>query len=358
MKIGLVIYGSLDTLSGGYLYDRRLVEHLRTQGDTVEVISLPWRNYAAHLADNLRFRLPSGLDLVIEDELNYPSLLGANRRPHPYPVLSLVHHLRSSEQRPAWQNSLYRLVERRYLQSVDGFIFNSRTTRGEVQALTAREEPHLVAYPPTDRFGAGLPQELIQARAAESAPLRILFLGNVVPRKGLHILFRALSGLGAHDWTLDVVGSLAADPAYAAAMQQEAQANRLLSTVRFHGPLDTDALQEKLPQAHVLAVPSSYEGFGIVYLEGMAFGLPAIGTTAGGASEIITDGVDGYLVPPDDAGTLAARLSALANDRPLLERMSVHALERYRRQPGWAETANGIRDFLLGVISGWAGKPL
>jgi len=53
MKLGLIIYGSLDTLSGGYLYDRKLVEYLRRCGDTVEVISLPWRNYARHLADNL-----------------------------------------------------------------------------------------------------------------------------------------------------------------------------------------------------------------------------------------------------------------------------------------------------------------
>src|SRR5687768_14879794 len=129
MNVGLIIYGSLDTRSGGYLYDRKLVEYLRAHDDTVEIISLPWRNYASHLMDNLSFRLPRGLDLVIEDELNHPSLIAANRRPHPYPVVSLVHHLRSSEARPAWQNNFYRWVEKRYLQSVDSFIFNSKTTQ-------------------------------------------------------------------------------------------------------------------------------------------------------------------------------------------------------------------------------------
>ena len=53
MKIGLIIYGSLSTVSGGYLVDRKLVEHLEASGDTVEIISLPWRNYALHLADNI-----------------------------------------------------------------------------------------------------------------------------------------------------------------------------------------------------------------------------------------------------------------------------------------------------------------
>jgi hypothetical protein len=112
MKIGFLIYGSLDTLSGGYLYDRKLVEYLRSQGDTVEIISLPWRNYAAHLTDNFRFSLPRGLDLLIQDELNHPSLLSANRKPHPYPAISLVHHLRCSELRPKWQNLFYRAIER------------------------------------------------------------------------------------------------------------------------------------------------------------------------------------------------------------------------------------------------------
>ena len=52
MRVGLIIYGSLEILSGGYLYDRKLVEALEAHGDEVEIIGLPWRNYARHLADN------------------------------------------------------------------------------------------------------------------------------------------------------------------------------------------------------------------------------------------------------------------------------------------------------------------
>jgi glycosyltransferase involved in cell wall biosynthesis len=95
-----------------------------------------------------------------------------------------------------------------------------------------------------------------------------------------------------------------------------------------------------------MVVPSSYEGFGIVYLEGMGFGLPAIGTTAGAASEVITHGEDGYLIEPDDDVTLARILDELANDRELLVRLSLNALNRYSSQPRWEETAKGIREFL------------
>jgi hypothetical protein len=72
MHIGLIIYGSLDTISGGYFYDRKLVEYLRSQGDVVEIISLPWRNYTSHLMDNFRFRLPQKLDILVQDELSHP----------------------------------------------------------------------------------------------------------------------------------------------------------------------------------------------------------------------------------------------------------------------------------------------
>ncbi len=83
--------------------------------------------------------------------------------------------------------------------------------------------------------------------------------------------------------------------------------NNLSSFVSLHGSLDKEPLIEKLKQAHVLVVPSSYEGYGIVYLEGMCFGLPAIGTTAGAAGEIIKDGQTGYLIEPNDLASLSAR---------------------------------------------------
>ena len=330
MKIGLIIYGSLDTVSGGYLYDRKLVKSLRKRGDQVEIISLPWRKYGAHLTDNFHFRLPRGFDLIIEDELNHPSLLKANGQKHLYPVVSLVHNLHSLEPRSAWQNDLYRVIERSYLNSVDGFIFNSNTTCDAVQALIGEQKPFIVANPPTDRFGSRLNENLIRTRANEANPLRLLFLGNVIPLKGLHVLLEALR-CPSFDFRLDIVGSLTVDPTYARKMQEKAKAYGLSSKVFFHGILDSEALIERLAYAQVMVMPSSYEGFGIAYLEGMGFGLPAIATTSGAAAEFITDGENGYLIPLENSSALADRLATLANDRELLARMSINALKRYQQ---------------------------
>jgi glycosyltransferase involved in cell wall biosynthesis len=360
MRIGFLIYGTLDILSGGYMYDRKLVEYLRAQGDSVEIISLPWRNYAAHLMDNFSFNLPTNLDILIQDELNHPSLIGANRGKHSYPIISLVHHLRCSELRPNWQNDLYRIVEKKYLQSVDGFIFNSQTTKGVVNGLRINGKPSIVAYPPTDRFGDAISEEEIISRA-QGEPLKILFLGNIIERKGLHILLEAIKSLN-FDLQLDIIGSLNSDPKYAKQMQDFVSVNDLQlhrtafgaaqvsSIVTFHSSLDNEPLKQKLQLAHVLIVPSSYEGFGIVYLEGMGFGLPAIGTTAGAASEIIEHGKTGYLIEPNETKTLAEYILQLASDRNLLTQLSINARNRYTQQPLWNETANQIRNFLQSMI--------
>ncbi len=354
MKIGLAIYGSLDTVSGGYLYDRKLVAYLRSRGDELSIISLPSGNYFSHLLDNLRFRLPHGLDVLIEDELVHASLLVANSARlsslsvSPYPVISLVHNLHSSEQRASWENSIYRRIETSHLRSVDGHIFNSAATRASVHALVGDKIPYIIASPGGDRLGT-LDLEKVMQRNSVGGPLRLLFLANVTPLKGLHVLLDALSRLPAGTCTLDVAGSLTVDASYAKRMQEQAAA--LSSPVTFHGILDGAPLIDLLARSQVLVLPSFYEGFGIAYLEGMAFGLPAIGTNAGAIPQMIANGENGYLISPGDASALAKLIEGLAADRQLLVRLSSNALNYFHSCATWEQSAEKIRSFLLEMVS-------
>jgi glycosyltransferase involved in cell wall biosynthesis len=357
MRAGLVIYGSLDTLSGGYLYDRMLVRYLQAYGDQVEIVSLPWRHYLAHLGDNFSAELYRRLrnlqvDVLLQDELNHPSLSRINRLLKGvanYPIISIVHHLRCSERRPAWQNRLYACVERRYLTSVEAFIFNSQTTRRSVIELAGQGKPALVAYPAGDRLSPMLSDEEMIARALEPGPLRIFFLGNLIPRKGLHSLLKALALLPLDTWRLAVAGSLEMDRAYSAAIMRQVQTAGLERQIQFLGPVQEVDLVKQFIRNQVIALPSSYEGFGIAYLEGMGFGLPAIASTQGAACEIITPGKNGYLVAPDDPDELAACLFQLIEDRELLARLSLDARRRFVAHPTWDQTMERIRNFLLEI---------
>jgi glycosyltransferase involved in cell wall biosynthesis len=356
MRLGLIIYGSLETVSGGYLYDRKLVEYLRAQGDQVEIVSLPWRNYTRHMGDNFSMALYRRLkalevDVLLQDELNHPSLAWMNtrlKRDIRCPIATIVHHLRSSEERPAWLNRFYKLVERRYLETTDALVLNSRATREAVAGIgiDPGTRPHLVAYPAGNRLEEDIPEAEISRRAFQSGPLRLLFLGNLIPRKGLHTLLAALEILPESAFTLTVVGSSAADQAYVRAIGHQLARTSLGNRVIMAGALEDGKLIELLRASHVLVVPSSYEGFGIVYLEGMGFGLPAIAATRGGAQEIITHGVDGYLIPPGDAARLAEYLGGLATDRERLLQFSQAARQRYLAHPTWEDTTRSIRGFL------------
>ncbi|HSF31790.1 MAG TPA: glycosyltransferase family 4 protein [Candidatus Tectomicrobia bacterium] len=354
MRIGLIIYGSLDTLTGGYLYDRMLVEHLRRQGDEVEIISLPWRTYRRHLADNFSLELCRRLrlapvDALLQDELNHPSLVWLNwrlRRSVRYPIVSIVHLLRCSEPRPAWQNRLYRWVEAWYLRGVDGLIFNSQTTRIMVETLVGLNHPAVVAYPGRDHLPPTLTPAQIEARARRPGPLRVLFVGNVTPVKGLHILLRALAQLPSDTCCLTVVGSLAMDPIYVRRIRQQIAESGLTDRIRLLGACPNAEVAMHLTQSQVLAVPSLYEAFGIAYLEAMGFGLPVIASSAGAAHELIADTKHGFLIAPGDAATLAQHLHTLQQDRDGLRRMSLAAYQRAQLHPTWAESVARVRGLL------------
>jgi glycosyltransferase involved in cell wall biosynthesis len=357
MRLGLIIYGSLETLSGGYLYDRKLVERLREAGDHVEVISMPWRDYLGRLAHNfdpawIKHLAGAKYDVLLEDELNHPSLFRINRALRPicdFPIVSIVHHLRSSEDHPSALTTIYRTVERNYLKSLDGYIFNSQTTCDAVEKMIGDQACGVVATPAGDRFGKTASEDEIRSRVLAPAPLRILFTGNLIPRKGLETLLRGVAGLDSRDWRLRLVGRTDIDRIYAGHMRELAIQEGIAGQVDFLGGLSDADLEIEFRNAHILAVPSTYEGFGIVYLEAMGFGVPAIGSTAGGAGEIVQHGINGALIHPGDSSDLTRCLKPLMQDRVKLLEMSLNARKRFDAFPGWAKSMDIARAYLLTV---------
>ena len=354
MRVGLIIYGRLDTLSGGYLYDRILVDYLRAQGDHVTVFSLPEADYRGQLAQNFdtsfyRLLRHAQIDVLVQDELCHPSLIWHNRRLRSqvdYPIVSLIHHLRVSERHPAMLMPLYRVVERAYLRSVDAWIVNSRDTLGASQVLGRSEQPTLVATPGGDRFPDIPTLDAISSQRREDGPLRILFLGNLIPRKGLTVLLDALAMLPRDSWRLTVAGRLDVDADYVEAVREQIARQGLHEAVTLTGRLDGEELTDALRSHDVLAVPSYHEGFGMVYLEAMGFGVVPLATTAGAAKEFIRDGVSGFLVPSGDPGAIADRLRKLIDDRDQLGAMQIAARKAFDAMPTWNETCASIRAFL------------
>ena len=364
MRVALVLAGDIESESGGFYYDRRLRDRLRERGHAVEIVSLPRGSYRRRLAPNLRARRLadrlSRFDVVVEDGLAHPSVLLANRRIDA-PVVALVHMIawraRSATGRgPDAADAVERArsalarrwaaaVERLFLRSVDAAVYNAEETRRDAAGLGGPRRC-AVAPPAGDRFDPVVAGSEIRDRA-RGGPLEVTFLGNVVPRKGLDVLVDALARLDGSesDWRLTVVGDRTIAPDHVGRVEDAVAAAGIGDRVRFVGRLDDDAVAARLRETHVLAVPSRYEPFGMVYLEAMGFGCVPLATTAGGAGEFVRDGESGVLAPPDDSRGVAAALRDL-DDRDRLARMGVAARRDYEARPGWPETLDRAIDFL------------
>lgn len=355
MKVGLLIYGSLDSVSGGYLYDRKLVEYLRKQGDTVEILSIPRNNYLRDILfpPDLESSLKAGFDVLVQDEWVHPSLVRINpqiRSQYRIPIVALVHLFSAFANRPVLQSSVYRLIERQYLKTVDAVIMNSRHTLKMATTLMNEHPlpPHIVAVPAGDNFPVDIADPALKNRS-ESTKLRILSVGNLIRQKGLLHLLDALEKADI-EFELHICGRTDMEPDYTQTLRKRLSRACFRDRVTVHGPCERDSLARLYAASDVFVLPSVNEAYGIVYLEAQQFGLPTIGTTAGGAAEIIRDGINGYLVPPGDSTLLAERLSSLYRDRQLLNRLGNAARESYAAHPRWQDTCAGIRTFLLETI--------
>lgn len=376
MRAGLLIYGDLGQRTGGYLYDRMLVRGLARRGVSVEVVSLPETTYAGRLLHNRTFDFGAlaarGFDVLLEDELAHPSLVhtwARSRPPGASPLrVAIVHNLSWPAETIGARGgptrllrSMGRALERRYLAGVDGMIFNSRATRAEVQRLVPALPPHVVAYPAADHLWAigggsirtatttpaGGATGATGAAATPRDAVRLLFVGNLSPVKGLHLLLPALAALAAEPWTLDVVGSLTRDPAYVTSVKRALAAHGLEQRVRLHGELPEQAVAALYRACSIFVLTSPAEGFGIAYLEAMGFGAAVVASPRGAAPELITHGVDGLLVPPEDTQALAAALRGLIRDPARRAALGAAAQASAQARPTWDDCAEAVHGLLL-----------
>src|SRR5690606_15657618 len=180
--------------------------------------------------------------------------------------------------------------------------------------------------------------------------LHVVYVGRVIPDKGVHVLLAAVAALDRPDVRVTVVGRPgfdARDPLTAYEQELRRTAAEMRSDVRFASFVPRHALPAILASAAVVAVPSTWpEPFGLTALEGMAAGAAVVASDVGGLPEAVGDG--GILVPPGDAARLAEALDGLRDPRTLARaQSSARAAARTRT---WAASAARL-DEVLGACA-------
>jgi glycosyltransferase involved in cell wall biosynthesis len=201
---------------------------------------------------------------------------------------------------------------RRIIRRSDAVTAISSYTAGLIRALEPGADPAIIP------FGAAVDT----SDAPETEPhlhtgLRLLFVGRLVRRKGVHVLLDALALLPEEPPVhLDVVGG---GPELGS-LRDQARMLGLHERVTFHGVVPEDELKRRLVSCDALVLPAvvdekgDVEGLGVVLLEAMSFGKPVIASAAGGITDIVLPGENGFLVPPGSAAALADAIERLARD--------------------------------------------
>lgn len=341
--------GSLDTLTGGFLYGKCVVAGLRARDWTVDVLDVgtgfPLPGVDARQRANDLICCGKAASPIIVDGLALGALpeaaetVAAKR-----PLIGLVHHplFLEAGHDDAVRDTLFG-SEKSALSFTRHVITTSRETSARVAADFSYPCDRITAIEP------GIVRPATFSPWRETGQLNILSVGTLVPRKGHHHLIKALAKLRQHAWTLTIVGSPDLDTEHAKMLKDLVTSFDLEDRIRFAGKVSDAELSDHYRDADLFALASDYEGYGIAYAEAVLHGLPVIGTTGGAIKNTVPAGT-GILTAPGDADALLTALTHMISQPDLRRKYSECARKSGSHFQTWEAAACSfellLEDFL------------
>lgn len=345
-NIVFAIPGLLETRSGGYIYDRRVMAELEAMGVGVAHLPLgpgfPLPSAGERALAARRFAaLPTGTRVLV-DGLAFGALPEVmEEQARRLRLIALVHHPLALETGlPEAQRAQLRTSERRALAQARAVVATSRSTAATLAAeYGVPREAISVARPGTEPVTR-------MAEPSQDGVARILSVGAVVPRKGYDVLVAALSRIADLDWSCAIVGSLDRSPATEAGLRAQVAELGLNGRVFLLGEVEDPA--DYYEQADLFVSASHHEGYGMAIAEALRHGLPVIATRAGAVPELVPPGA-GVLVPPGEDLALAIPLRRLVADPAERMLLSAGALAASAPLPRWHDTARRVLEAIREV---------
>ena len=336
-RLAFAVPGDLETPTGGYAYDRRIIAELKTLGWTIDVSDLgdgyprpDAANRAAALA--LLTRMPPEQPIAI-DGLAFGVLpVEAASLHERNPLIALVHHPLALESGLSFADAKnFRASERTALEFARRVIATSATTANLMTMDYGVPAEHITVVRPGN-------DPVAPAVGSRDGVVRLLAVGSVVPRKGYDVLIAALATLADLPWRLIIAGDTGRDCVTAAKIEGDIARFKLTDRIALLGAVPSARLAELYRAADLFVLASRFEGYGMAYAEAVAYGLPTIGTTAGAIPDTLS-GESAILVKPDDVAALARALRRLIADSNERQKISSAARAAAARFPTWRDSA-------------------
>ena len=218
-----------------------------------------------------------------------------------------------------WEESplLYRTVRfprlyRKFLMCLSRWVLRRSDVVRAISSFTADKVCQIVAEKPIIVFPTYTDIELFLTESGDSInpeEAMVLFVGALVYLKGVHRLLEAMAEVRRQQPQARLV--IIGQGDYQVELKKQAEALDLTEALEFVAPMSQVALRDYMRRCRLLVLPSLSEGLGRVLIEAMACGRPVIGTRVGGIPDLIQDGANGFLVPPDEVVHLAEKIAYL-----------------------------------------------
>ena len=343
--------GDLNAPTGGYAYDRRIIRGLEGLGWQVQLLSLgegyPFPNAVqVEGAKEALLNLTPGVPMVV-DGLALGALPAlAAQIAQRYPLIALVHHPLAFEVGLSEsQIALLKQSETEALLHAAKVIANSPGTARDLNYHYGMPLNKIdVVLPGTDRIHALAPK--MQRNSGRLKEVRLLSVGSIIPRKGFHDLIEALAPLADLPWTLSIAGDTTRHPSAYEDLMADINRFHLEGRVKVLGTVSDYELQTLYAQSDVFVLASLFEGYGMVYAEAMAYGLPIIATTGGAIPDTVPSDA-GLLVKPGDVSALSFAVKTLIQDEAHRDRLSAGAWQAAAKQPSWALAAQKFASIVI-----------
>ncbi|MEO6598073.1 MAG: glycosyltransferase family 4 protein [Planctomycetota bacterium] len=193
---------------------------------------------------------------------------------------------------------------------------------------------------------------------AGPGPLRIGYLGTVMPSKGLHVLIDAMLALPPGTASLRIHGNAVPYHGDESYLTRCFQRLRPGCGIEYHGPYGLAELPRLLASIDVLAAPALWhEAFGLTVREALAAARPVLVSRMGGLQDAVADGVQGFVLPPGDVGAWTAAIARLAADRNSVRRLAGSARTRARGFGAMAEDLLGVYAAGIELVANRANPP-
>lgn len=244
---------------------------------------------------------------------------------------------------------LVRFCEDYLLKHADIVLVNSQYT-ADLARRRSKEDRPIVIAPPGVQVQP-IPSEGTSADGVEvHGPIKLLFVGECVPVKGLKHLIEALSMLKDVNIHLDVAGAFARQDPYFRQIERIIEVNNLKERITFFGFVERPILERLYRQGTIFVCPSLSEGYGIALAEAIAHGLPIIATRAGAITELVADNVNALLVNPGDSHALATAIARLAADHCLRDAIKKANIKKAATLPTWDDLHQILKTELVPAI--------